>query len=228
MTGILRRHHDLDAAVRAVHRRVLVHVDLAEAVVEALEPVVRELEVPEVALGRRERHDQRLVLRQLEVAVVVGDVRIAAGGEGLLVREARQLVRMLLPVARPTVEEPRGAGHELGDALEHAVEAHRVERPHLAGPTDALDLHVCEHFVRVVEARLADLDHARLGLHRQPVHALRLLLEDAMISKLSARAQLHVLRLEVAGGVEAAGGGVVARLRAEAEVVHRAARAPIR
>ena len=64
------------------------------------------------------------------------------------------------------------------------------------------------HFAGVIHPRLADLDEARLGLHRQPVARLLPGADDDLETPVGGSICM-ILRLEVAGGVEAAGTTVV-------------------
>ena len=65
--------------VVAVGRCVLVDVDLVVAVVQRLQPVIVELEVPAVARGDLSVDDERLVGAEPPITVVVDDVRLATG-----------------------------------------------------------------------------------------------------------------------------------------------------
>ena len=81
VAGIRVRHHQANGPVILVAREMLVRVDPVVAVVQRLHPVVVQLEVPVLALRRHHLDNERLVLRHCPVAVVVGDVGIAARRE---------------------------------------------------------------------------------------------------------------------------------------------------
>src|SRR5690606_18852748 len=77
------------------------------AVIERLHTDVVELEIPIVAVWWRRVDDQRLVGRELPVAVIVGNVGNAAGLCSRASMEGGQLVGVLAEAAGPLQKEPR-------------------------------------------------------------------------------------------------------------------------
>ena len=95
------RHHDANGAIGFELRGVFVDMDIVEAVVQRLHPVVVELKVPGVAFGGRRFDHERLFGTQVPIRVEVTDVWITPCSDRRFVVELRQLVRVSLEALRP-------------------------------------------------------------------------------------------------------------------------------
>ena len=120
--------------------------DRVVAVVEGLEPVVVELEVPVAADGGRRRDDEGFVRRELPVAVVEDLVRRLVGGAAHGVGRRVQLVRVLREVLRPGREEIDRALHEDRRRLQGAIELGGIQGRRRTRDAQALDLELDRDF----------------------------------------------------------------------------------
>ena len=136
--------------------------------------MIVELEVPVVAGRRHGVDDQRLVGGEAPVAVVIGDVRVAAEGGRERGIELLQRIFVLLKSFGPAGEERRHATHQAGGALQAHVERARRQRRRPRRPADAFDVQVGDGLPGAVAEGLAHDQGAGLGLHRQPIPRVRL------------------------------------------------------
>ena len=211
---------------RIVDGGVLVHVGAVVAVVERFHPVVVDLEVP--ALARRDaRHvdDERLVGAERDSS------RGSSGCSGRRPRGEiarlvlpRQRVRLRREVARPVGEDARRALDEAGGVREAVRERRRVERPRRASPSDAARSSArrgapcarSRKVWRTISIALSAVIGSQL-----PSCGVALTISSKRPSALDRERRA----VDEARRREPAGRAVAARLGAEAEVVHRAARA---
>ena len=196
--------------------------DRVIAIIERFHPVVIELEVPVVTSGRRHLDDERFVRLKAPVAVVIGDVRGAAGRRRHLGVEKGQLVHARLKPVRPLIEKASAPFDELGGGGETAIDRLRRQRAGRVPASHPFDLELGRRLARPIEERLPHDERAALGRHGQPVAGPRL--ASSPRSRNCRQASIESSRsVEVAARVEAPGGAVIALLRAEPEVMNGAA-----
>ncbi|MCY1426815.1 hypothetical protein D9M71_426440 [compost metagenome] len=202
---------------------MLVQADAVVAVVQRLHPVVVDLQVPEVAVGHLVHLDQqRLVVGQRPVGVVVVDVRIAADRLAQRLVRRWQMVGVSLVALGPVGEQPRGVLDEAGDPPEALVQALGTERLGLLVAVQALDTQLRRLFTGTVEEGLADDQRIARRLQAQPVALRRRLLAEDELEAAIGR-QLQLAGIDEAGLDHLAVAFVTALLGAEAEVGHAAA-----
>ncbi len=219
------RHHEADAAVGFELGRVAVERGLVVDVVERLHPVVVERDHPVLAVRWRELDHQRLVLGELEVPLVPGDLGILeVGGVGQLGLVGEHVGPLRLP-GRPLRTD-------LSDALDvvAGIEQREVQLLGRQGSrrravvVHALDAHLGMALVALVKEGLADGDAPSVRIGAQPVPRMLPLRND----HLEAAVGLYVHLLLVQRGARAGATAAEARTREEVEAdpLRLAARAP--
>ncbi|CAD5378346.1 hypothetical protein OF001_U30147 [Pseudomonas sp. OF001] len=221
--GIAVAEHQAHAAARIQLCRMLVQADAVVAVVQRLHPVVVDLQIPEVAVGHLIHFDQqRLVVGQVPVAVVVEDVRIAAHRLAQRLVGRRQLVRMRLVALGPVGEQPRGVLDEAGDPAQALLQTLSIQRVRLLLAVQRLDAQLGGLLGAAVEEGLAHDKRVARRFQPQPVAAgRRLLAQDQLEAAVGL--QLQLAGVDEAGLDHRAVALVAALLGAEAQVGHAAA-----
>ena len=161
-------HHEANGAVFLVLRQFLVGMDGVVAVVQGFHPVVVQLKVPVFALRRHDLDQQRFVLRQCPVAVVVNDVRVSARGKGYFGIEHGQGIGVLLEAAGPVGEQHRSAGDQGAGGIQALVDllgCERFREPLILRTIDALDAQVSRFFGRPVQEGLTHDQGAAFRRH---------------------------------------------------------------
>ena len=194
------------------------------AVVERFHPVVVDLKIPVLTLGRRHFHQEGFVFFEFPVAVVVDDIGVSVGGLRDRGVKERQFVGFRREGFRP-IREERGRPVHIGgrrrEALVDEFGGHRIGGGRCVDPFDPK---VGNGLVRPVFEGLPHDQRTGVGLHGQPVPGMLPATQDDFETPILRH--LEIGRLEVAALSHPPSRAVVSDIGAEPQVVHGAPASP--